>query len=339
MEQIVNVVTIVGIILSFIIFISNDKINDFFINKEILFIKKKRKVGSICIKFFILMFYILLIIICIVSLIDNLLKYFNKDVEKIKQNISEYREKIQIESEVYDEIMSKTYNIENCQNPYEIEGFEYVEGTWDNGYVIEDSQGNQFVWVPCTNEENELGIEILKKNNFSNDAFIKSFDCNEENYEEFLRSALENGGFYISRFEIGKDEDGNPVSKESHEIWTNITRDRAMKLATNMYNNINSELINGYAYDTTFSWIINTENVKAQIKNDDKYTGTQCYKNIYDIVDNIYEITTEDCYGVIIYRGIIPDTKYMTTTEFDNRLSGSTNYKYENLGFRTILYK
>lgn len=339
MEQLVNVITVIGVVFLFITFIVNKRISELVSKSEITVGKKKIKIGTLCLKGFLIMCYISVIIVCIVNIITRLVYYFELEELDFEETISKNKEEIQIETDYYNEIINKIYNIENCKNPYIIDGFEYVEGTWNTGYVIQDSNGNQFVWVPCTNIENEFGIEKLKKNNFSNDAFIKSFYCNEENYEEFLTSALENGGFYISRFEIGKDDNDNPVSQKNYKIWTNITRDEAMRVANEMYSNINSELINGYAYDTTLSWIINSEEIELKVKNESKYTGTQSYKNIYDILDNIYELTTEKSSGEVIYRGIIPDTKYMTGANLDNRLSGSNNYKYENLGFRTILYK
>lgn len=36
----------------------------------------------------------------------------------------------------------------NYTDPPIPEGWEYVEGDWNNGFTIQDSKGNQFVWVP-----------------------------------------------------------------------------------------------------------------------------------------------------------------------------------------------
>ena len=49
-------------------------------------------------------------------------------------------------------------------NPPIPEGWEHVEGEWNNGFVIQDSKGNQFVWVPVGMLDSN-GI-IVKGNRF-----------------------------------------------------------------------------------------------------------------------------------------------------------------------------
>lgn len=343
MGQISNILAISIIVFLFINLIINKKLNDFLCNGTLTFSMNKKtiniKVKKITINLLVIFSYISIIIICGVMIIDNL-KYYFEDTKELDTLVANTKNNIQKETEFYKEIINKDYDIKNCKKPYIPNGFKYLEGTWNTGFVIQDENENQFVWVPCTNKKNSENIEILKKSNFSNIAFIKHFDCNEENYEEFLISSLENGGFYISRFEIGKDENGDPVSKFGYKIYNNITKQEAHNIANNMYENINSELINGYAYDTTFSWIINNEIVEITEKqNENLYSGTKSYKNIYDIVDNIYEFTTEESYSGIIFRGITIENKYVQLIDFDNRLSCSENHKSDNLTFRTILYK
>ena len=170
--------------------------------------------------------------------------------------------------------------------------------------------------------------------------FIKHFDCYEENYEAFLNSALENGGFYVSRFEIGKDKENKPVSKMGYEIYNNITIEEAKNISKNMQDNINSELINGYAYDTVLNWMLNTEKIEVGIRETENFlTGVKSYKNIYDIVDNVYEFSTEYSYENIVYRGIFGENKYINNLSLDNRLICDNLYSNDNIGFRTILYK
>lgn len=343
MSQIKNIVIALLIIIFFISFIVNKKFNDFICKGTLEFkinkIKVNIKVKTLVINLCIIFTFFMIISVCAIVIFSNL-KYYFEDPNEFDVVIAESDKKIKVENDFYNEIINKVYNIENCKNPYIFDGFTYVEGTWDTGFVIQDENKNQYVWVPCTNKENNENIEILKKTNFSDDVFINKFDCNEENYEEFLKSSLENGGFYISRFEIGKNESNNPVSQKDYEVWTNITKKEAEKLANNMYNNINSELINGYAYDIAFSWIINNENVEFTERKKDKiYSGTKSYKNIYDIIDDIYEITSEKYYGNMVYRGIIADSKYAENVGFDNRLVGNINYENKSLSFRTVLYK
>lgn len=224
-------------------------------------------------------------------------------------------------------------DIENCKKPYLPNNFKYVEGEWNTGYVIEDENGNQFVWVPCTNIKNNEEIPLLKKERFMADNAIY-FDCYEQdNYEEFLSSCLENGGFYISRFEIGKEDD-KPVSKKDVEVWTNVTWKKANNLAQSMYSDINSELINGYAVDTAVSFIVDKID-RNKICETTKKTGNQAIKNIYDLVDDMYEWSSELRYGSHIYRGSIFDENEMYF--FADRYTSDS--KMENLGFRTIIYR
>lgn len=350
MEQIKNILTVFIIVFLFISLIINKKIREFICDKTLAFsINQKTiniKVKKITINLLAIFVIIAIIIVSIIMIVGNFKEYF-EDKSELEFLVNMTKEEIQNENYFYKEIINKNYDIENCKNPYIPDGFTYVEGTWDTGFVVQDENENQFVWVPCTNMKNDENIEVLKKSNFSNMAFIHSFECNEENYKEFLISSLENGGFYVSRFEIGKTENDEPVSKFGTEIWTNITQDEAKVIANDMYENINSELINGYAYDTIFSWIINNEKIEITEKSSDEiYSGTKSYKNIYDIVDNIYEFTSEKTYGENVYRGILIDNGNFNDSNLnisnfglDNRFSCDSTYESNTLGFRTILYK
>ena len=192
---------------------------------------------------------------------------------------------------------------EKCKKPYIPDGFKYIEGKWNTGFVIEDENKNQFVWIPCTNKKNEENIPILEKKNLVANPYISYFYCYEsdDNYIDFIKSAMEYEGFYVSRFEIGKEED-KAVSKIDANIWTNISVEEAKKISESMYDNINSNLINGYAYDTIFSFIYDEIDI-MKIEKSKMTSGTKAYKNIYDIVDDMYEFTSEIEYSEIVYRG------------------------------------
>ena len=124
-----------------------------------------------------------------------------------------------------------------------------------------------------------------------------------------------------------------------------------------MYDNINCELINGYAYDTTLSWILNTNNVKGKVINIEedgsRSTGKQSYNNIYDFTDNIMEMTLETSYSNVIIRGYMGNensgvignalVESMNESGMFARLSIDKDEKSFIskiiLGFRTIIYK
>ena len=56
------------------------------------------------------------------------------------------------------------YNFAHIGNlrTYIFEDFSYVEGEWNTGFVIEDKDKNQYVWVPCSNIEN-IDVPKLEK--------------------------------------------------------------------------------------------------------------------------------------------------------------------------------
>ena len=242
----------------------------------------------------------------------------------------------------------RDYDNQDYSKPYILEGFEYVTGEWNTGFVIKDQNGNEFVWVPCTNLENKDAPKIEKRYFFENTLISKDF-CYDIEYEEFLNSALENGGFYISRYEIGKEND-TPVSKPEVEIYSYVTQEEAIELAKNMYksNSFKSELINGYAYDTVFAWILGSNNLvdnNNTIAADKYYTKRDnSYNNIFDIFDNILEITMEKNYNTVVTRGVYGkkafENYYMPVANSnENRYSILENDSNESTTFRIVLYK
>ena len=274
---------------------------------------------------------ILSALICLRDVIDafNEAKYANNEDSK---EYEEFDNIIEEEQLFYNGIKNKISDIK--KEPYIFEGFKYLEGDINSGYVIEDQNENQYVWVPC-NKYN------LNKFYFCEDSFIDLKYCYDIEYKEFLNSVVENGGFYISRFEIGNEE-GKAVSKMSVPIWNNVNRKEAQEIISNMYENVNCELINGYAYDATFKWLQNSseydiyeydfKNSSSEIK-----CGRNKINNIYDFTDNIFELTIENDYDVCVVRG------YFTDEKLYSRFAVDENAREMNevlkLGFRTIIYK
>ncbi len=117
------------------------------------------------------------------------------------------------------------------------------------------------------------------------------------------------GGFYIGRYEQGE---GN-VCKAGVNVYTDITRNTAKAQAEGMYTNkeqygVTSELISSYAWDTALNFICqnsehgyklattrekNYGNIGTNSKRKTGETSADCYSNIYDILGNFIEWTTE----------------------------------------------
>ncbi len=257
-----------------------------------------------------------------------------------KQNqINNLKEKILNKNE----IKNGSYN-----NPYLPDGFKHLEGNWNDGYVIQDENGNEFVWVPCKIYINDDVLE-LKRYNFDILDNILTDKCYEnlENVEEFIKSVGKYEGFYIARYEAGKEKD-SAVSKKGKDVYTNVSYNEAYEISKNMYkgNGIHSSLMNSLAWDTTLKWIDKTTSSKYSSKgsytssnaNDLQKTGYDSINKIYDLSGNACEITTEKYYENCIYRG-----GYIYNNRENKRSPGFRDSvlsedKSNNIGFRVILY-
>ena len=183
--------------------------------------------------------------------------------------------------------------------------------------------------------------------------------------DNFLNSAKPtseggNGGFYIGRYEQGE---GN-VCKAKVDAYVDVTRDTAKAQAEAMYTDkeqygVTSELISSYAWDTALNFICqNSEhgytlatttddtygNIGTSNKTQTGRTPEDCYSNIYDILGNCAEWTTEYSSGT--YDGIAgpcvdrgshcdSSTHYAAGRYYDQTGSSSS---YAVVSFRLSLY-
>ena len=143
-----------------------------------------------------------------------------------------------------------------------------------------------------------------------------------------LNSVKRYGGFYIGRYEVGiengtqdlteYDEDsytapsdewtgwknGKTVVQKDKQAWNYITRDKAKKVAEEMYANndvVISRLCSSYAWDTALKFIETNHVGYATNSEGDNYSGTLKHtgmgstprNNIYDTGGNVSEWTTE----------------------------------------------
>ncbi len=195
--------------------------------------------------------------------------------------------------------------------------FKYIEGEFKTGAVIEDKDGNQFVWIPV-NEEIKYERILFEHNGEDTDLEeIEKLNLNDINSynSDFDKSVEKYNGFYIARFEAGKEDDNDlPVSKANVLPWTQVVWEKAKKLSSSMYienDYFQTDLVNSYAWDTTCIWM-----EKAEINVDDSTvygnyqnssdglnkvveTGSNDrwkINNIYDMGGNAWEYTTEE-YG------------------------------------------
>ena len=224
----------------------------------------------------------------------------------------------------------------------------------EEGIVIEDENGNQFVWIPTGTYNVSTSINSSGKltNNLTRRTFATTgaTEISGDNeiqdgmysyYGEgdsrsvasgqigaFKASAESTanggkGGFYIGRYEVGT---GNVV-KAGVEPYVKVSRDAAKTQAEAMYssnNNVESELMSSYAWDTALNFICQTnvesgEGYNLATTQDRTYgnfnpgskqnTGAYAadnYSNIHDLLGNCREATTEYVtggYGYCVARG------------------------------------
>lgn len=254
-------------------------------------------------------------------------------------------------------------------------GFRITEDATDvtQGLVIEDEEGNQFVWIPVgtvyTNVENTTSNTItLGRYEFAEDGTPSNYlgdyteDTNQNhnsNYgnaiakdiDAFKTSANSNHGYYIGRYEAGK-KDEKVVHKQGESVYIDVTQIEASELSQNMYHSakFDSDLMNSYAWDTAILYIqifsgdidysnqIAIQGTPALTGYASDENGNDMRCNIFDMASNNWEWTTETYKNVttpcVIRGGLYGYTQFYTS----NRSNFSNNVGGYFPTFRTILY-
>ena len=200
-------------------------------------------------------------------------------------------------------------------------GFKVAEDsgtTIDEGIVIEDSKQNQFVWVPVRQESFES--EFVRREGYTNGNLQKLLSkCGEsdatgtndkvtetattqQEAKDMYKSVKANGGFYIGRYEAGKDTNGKVVVQKNANVYNNVywssteamqesetaTTGGAVELSRNFakennYKTVQSTLIYGVQWDAVMNWMKDVENSSAT-STDKKYiidsTGMGWYDGV-----------------------------------------------------------
>lgn len=190
------------------------------------------------------------------------------------------------------------------KDPYMPNNFEHTEGEVNTGYVIRDTNlGNEFVWVPVKSGSFEVYVEATNSNNEILKSETKTINISEltrdikgreanyySSWEElegdisdkksiayFKNSVVQNGGFYIGRYEMGmpgqksgdapvlensaksRNVKGTPVCIANVMPWNYIDWSQAKENLESMYNSdVQSAMLNSYARTTTLNWFMDT---------------------------------------------------------------------------------
>lgn len=244
------------------------------------------------------------------------------------------------------------------------EGFEHKEGTLDTGYVISDTHGNEFVWVPV-----ESG-KLTRKN-----ASKSKYEESDTTSKALVNSVAKYYGFYIARYESSKaDFDGTIVSTSFPSVvpWYNASFSEAKENSENFcnvfnYSDIRSALCNSFAWDTTLNWLNHSKKSYSTSLDYGNYTDeikltgeTEKDKinNIFDMAGNLKEWTTEICLDMTSIENSDKDSNKSSDEEKDNTTirvirggcvgisksaSSQISFSEEAMdnywGFRMIIYK
>ena len=215
---------------------------------------------------------------------------------------------------------------------YMPEGFKIAKGsasTVQGGVVIEDKDGNQFVWVPVAT------IADYKRTWYTGDGTLSKYS--EALPEDEKTSVEKYKGFYIGRYEAGDKESteaktlrsSNDVTKTvtikaNQAPYNYVTRTQAISLAegfaTKQGYKAKTKLVSSYAWDTTIAFLQKVNSDYGSSSEEGNYknitfsytdiTGASQTKasgsevlvptgqttpvcNIYDMGGNVWEWTTE----------------------------------------------
>ena len=261
-----------------------------------------------------------------------------------------------------------------------------------------DLLGNQYVWIPCTTDNTsselqytrtEWGVEVdgddnsraIKDELTLTDASVTYSDVDTANginadvSKEIVAqikaekaSVAKYGGYYIGRYEVGKNGD-TAVVKYGQTPYAEITWSTAYGLAKKIITNseATSYLCSSYAWDTAVNFIQNnstaknyatsitgfngnwiSQEVKDPSENVIKPAGTSQqlntglttqFCNIFDIGGNEAEFTTELNPGTsetVVLRGgnCYGDNYYPAGYRWDN----GSGYAHISSGFRATLF-
>ena len=262
-----------------------------------------------------------------------------------------------------------------------------------------DLLGNQYVWIPCTTDSSssdlqyartEWGVEVdgddnsraIKDELTLTDASVTYSDSDTANginadvSKEIVAqikaekaSVAQYGGYYIGRYEVGKNGD-TAVVKYDQTPYAEITWSTAYGLAKKIITNseVNSYLCSSYAWDTAVNFIQNNSTAKNYATSIEGFNGnwnpqavkdpsgnvikpagtsqqlntglTTQFCNIFDMGGNEAEFTTELNPGTsetVVLRGG-RYSNYTDPAPAGSRWDIGSGYADISYGFRATLF-
>ena len=214
-------------------------------------------------------------------------------------------------------------------------GFKIVPGlngttTIADGLVIQDEEGNEFVWIPVavTETDTETSIASFYRSKWSNNArttglstsykepYTSGYTNEVAEYNAMLKSVYDNKGFYIGRYEAGaqkQDANGNIIARTDTANGTSkmvVQRDQYPYIYVGW-----GLTMSDYTSDVTYS-----------SKNQGKgalYLSKELYGTEAD--EGKYGVTSTLCYGIMW------DAMFDFIKDEDHNVTSSTDWgNYSN---------
>lgn len=251
-------------------------------------------------------------------------------------------------------------------NPIIPAGFKAVDSSIDNtidskaswtngegykyGLVIQDKEGNQFVWIAVDGANVKLDrYQFQDSLNYNNESYTNWTETKDTTWAEKVATY---GGYYIGRYET-KYENSKCVVKKGKVPTVNVTRDTARGYAQKMKADygygVTTDLLNSYMWDTALKYIDyytnsnfstttglgNAGNINSGAVASGSYSNDiKC--NIADMSGNACEWTTE--YHSSSYPCVFRGGSYNGSNAACRRNYYPTSNSYSSIGFRCALY-
>ena len=244
-------------------------------------------------------------------------KQQSKTLDSYEKELNKYTS-IELTADRTGAVLSETDNIElHDKNGAKIivpAGFKVVNTddlTVEKGIVVEDSKGNQYVWIPCTTEDSKSQLQFKRTEwDVEDDGGTKAskdeltLTCPENYSDNGLTYAVvneivaqvkaekdsvrRNGGYYIGRYEVG-DENGTAVIKSDKTPMSNIIWSTAYSKAKGIEGGTGATtyLCSSYAWDTAINFIQNNGFPNYARAREDSYNENWVDKNVKDSKENI----------------------------------------------------
>ena len=216
-----------------------------------------------------------------------------------------------------------TSNTKTTGGTYLPKGFRQVSGTTlEKGLTIQDSQGNQYVWVEVPKKTEVYPTAGLEITEFTEDEYTaietdlhtytkdyKNVTSYKDEYysdavtgltseqytqlkQKMLKSVYQNGGFYIGKYETGTEtartsgsSSTTPVIKPNVYPYNYVTCSQAQTLASNMESgDRTTSLLFGVQWDLTLKYLEKKGTSQADLKTDSTSWGNY-YNNAWNITN------------------------------------------------------